>query len=293
MKPAPFRYLAPKTEDELLSALSEHEGNAQIIAGGQSLVPMMNFRLAAPGILIDINGLSSLAGVRFSNNALDAGSLVRHAVFEDDEAVRTRFPLIFDAMLNLAHRAVRNRGTIGGSLALAYPNAQWPLLTVTLGAHIQLKSPRGTRRVEAQDFIAGPLTTALASGEFVQSVHIPIPPAGAGSAYTQVSRRHGDFALASAAAVIELDGSGRVRSARAGLSGGQGVPIRVRHAEDALLGELPSPKTIDDIAQSACAALAVDGDSSTPAGYRRMLLCAMLQRAIRTSLDRAVRPNVR
>ncbi len=287
MKPAAFRYLKPRSEEELVAALGEHGGEARLLAGGQSLVPMMNFRVVAPAILIDINGLSALSFVRFESGAVEIGALTRHAALEDSGKIGDRLRLIPEAMGELGHRAVRNRGTVGGSLALAYPNAEWPLLLITLGAELHLRSRAGDRRVPVGEFITGPLTTVLAEDEFIRTVHVPAAPAGAGTAFVEVSRRHGDFALAAAAAVITLDAAGRMHTVQAGSSGGQGRPVRL-HSLEAMLGnEQPTGHRIDEAARAAVDALDVDDDLHLPSGYRRLLLTTVLQRALQTAAERA------
>jgi CO/xanthine dehydrogenase FAD-binding subunit len=292
MKPAPFRYLAPRDESGLLSALGEHGGDARLLAGGQSLVPMMNFRVVTPTVLIDINGLSGLSFIASEADTIVVGALTRHAMLEDSDDLRERLPFIAEAMEHLAHRAVRNRGTMGGSLALAYPNAELPLLFVTLGAELRLRSARGERQLGITEFITGPLDTALADDEFIHSARIAVPPRSVGTAFVEVAQRHGDFALAAAAAVIDVDEAGRARMVQAGLSGGQGIPIRVPIIELALNGERPTASLIDEASRAAVDTLDVDDDRQVPAGYRRLLLTTVLQRAVHTAAERAERTHV-
>ncbi len=292
MKPASFRYLAPRSEDELLAVLNEHGGDACLLAGGQSLVPMMNFRVVTPAIVVDINNVKTLSFIKPGTDGVDVGALTRHAMLEDSAPVREGLPLIAEAMNYLAHRAVRNRGTMGGSLALAYPNAELPLLFVALGAELRLRSSNGERRLSVSEFITGPLDTVLAEDEFIHSASLPVPPRSAGTAFVEVSRRHGDFALAAAAAVVDLDDAGCVRAVKAALSGGQGFPIRVTDTERALIGQRLAPRLIEDAARAAIDALAVEGDPQFPAGYRRLLLTTVLQRALETAAERAGRRRV-
>jgi CO/xanthine dehydrogenase FAD-binding subunit len=287
MKPAPFRYLAPRDEAELVSALQEHGGDARLLAGGQSLVPMMNFRVVTPSVLIDINRVKTLSFVEPRSEAVEIGALTRHAMLEDSKDIAERMPLLAAAMGQVAHRAVRNRGTMGGSLALAYPAAELPMLFVTLGAELRLRSPRGERRVSANEFIVGPLDTVLADDEFIHSARLPALPERAGSAFIEVSRRHGDFALAAAAAVVDLDASGRVQHVRAGLSGGTGSPVRLSEVERALMGQAPTKRLLEDIALTVVDSIEVEGDRQYPAGYRRLLLSTVLQRALDTAAARA------
>ncbi len=292
MKPAAFDYIAPHSEAELLAALSQHGGDARILAGGQSLVPMMNFRVATPAVLIDINGLSALRFLTVGDSAIAVGALARHAMLEDCETLRSVLTLIPEAMGHLAHRAVRNRGTMGGSLALAYPHAELPLLFVTLGARLRLRSTKGEREIAASDFIVAPLSTVLGDDEFIHSAHIPRPPESAGTAFVEVARRHGDFALAAAAAVVDLARDGRIREIKLGLSGGLGVPHRVGGVEQSLCDQRPTPALIEDAARAAVAALDVDDEPRLPEGYRRHLLGTVLQRAVEAALERAERRRV-
>ncbi len=292
MKPSSFRYLAPQSEDELLATLAEHGSDARLLAGGQSLVPMMNFRLVAPTLLVDINGVATMNFIDAKPGETAIGALTRHAMLEDSEAVRARMPLVSEAMTYLGHRAVRNRGTMGGSLALAYPNAELPLLFVTLGAELRLHSKRGERRLLACDFIAGPLETALADDEFIYSAHIPAPAHSAGTAFSEISQRHGDYALAAAAAIVDLDNEGRVRSVQVGLSGSRGCPVRMNDTERALAGERPALPLIEDAVRATVDALEIEDDRQIPASYRRLLLTTVLQRALQTAAERAKRSHV-
>jgi carbon-monoxide dehydrogenase medium subunit len=292
MKPASFRYLAPRSEDELLVLLGEHGADARLLAGGQSLVPMMNFRVVSPAVIVDINHIKTLSFIKHASGGIDVGALTRHAMLEDSDPVRAELPIVAEAMGYLAHRAVRNRGTIGGSLALAYPNAELPLLFVALGAELRLHSRTGERCLPVSEFITGPLDTVLADEEFVHSARLPVPPRSAGMAFVEVSRRHGDFALAAAAAVVDLDGAGRVRAVQAAVSGGQGFPIRVSNAEGALVGQQLKPALIEDAARAAIEALDVDDDPQFPLGYRKLLLTTVLQRALETAAQRGEQHRV-
>lgn len=292
MKPAPFHYRVVDSEDELLDVLGTHGGDARLLAGGQSLVPMMNFRVVTPAMVIDINRLSWLSFIDVSSSAIEIGALARHAMLEDSVQLRARLPLVGEAMGHLAHRAIRNRGTLGGSLALAYPNAELPLLLVTLGAELRLRSPRGDRSLTAAEFITGPLTTVLDEDEFIRSACITLPSAAAGSAFVEVARRHGDFALAAAAAIVELTRGGTIAQIRVGISGGQGVPLRLSALENALAGEKPAPKLVDEAVRAAIGGLEIDEDRQVPAGYRRLLLETVLQRALVRAHERAERHHV-
>ena len=286
MKPAPFRYVAARSADEIVAELAQHGGDARLLAGGQSLVPMMNFRIATPSVLIDINGARELGFIEASPDRIAIGALTRHAALEDSEVVRARLPLVAEAVGQIAHRAVRNRGTIGGSLALAYPGAELPLLFVTLDARLRLRSSRGERLASADAFIRGALATDLADDEFIHSAELPALGEKAGSAFVEVSRRHGDFALAAAAAVIDLDARGRVRAIRAGIAGGTARPVRLDEVERALIDEVPTTRLIEAAARAAIASVEVEDERQYPAGYRKLLLQTVLQRALETAAAR-------
>jgi carbon-monoxide dehydrogenase medium subunit len=286
LKPASFRYLAPFSEDELIEILREHGGEARLLAGGQSLVPMMNFRIVSPALLVDINRISELAFLRCDQTGIELGALTRHVVLEDSPQVQARLPLLAEGIRHVAHRAVRNRGTMGGSLALAYPGAELPLIFITLGAEIRLRSPSGERHLPIINFVTGALETALAEDEYIRSAHIPHVPPSAGSAFVEVSRRHGDFALAAAAAVVDLDDHGHIRMVQAGITGGTGVPRRLSAMEQALRGVQPSHAVFDEAARTSIDTIDVEGDHHYPAGYRRMLLATVLQRALQAAASR-------
>lgn len=292
MKPASFKYLAPRSEDELLDLLAEHGGDARLLAGGQSLVPMMNFRVVSPAVIIDINRIPSLAFINKGASGTEIGALTRHASLEDSAQIRVELPIVCEAIGYLAHRGVRNRGTMGGSLALAYPNAELPLLFTVLGAEMVLRSRRGDRRLPIGEFITGPLNTALEEDEFIHAARLPVPASSAGMAFVEVSRRHGDFALAAAAAIVDLDNNGAVRTVQAAISGGEGAPVRVGSAEAALLGEMLREDLIETVARAAIEDMEIEGDTQFPAGYRRLLLTTMLQRALETAAQRTEQRRV-
>jgi len=247
----------------------------------------MNFRVVSPAVVIDINRIGSLDFVTSSPDTVTVGALTRHAAFEDTPALREGIPLAAEAVSYLAHRAVRNRGTIGGSLALAYPNAELPLLLTTLGGSVRLRSKAGDRRLPIAEFITGPLDSALAEDEFIYAAELPLPPQGAGMAFNEVSRRHGDFAMAAAGAVLTLDDDNRILSLKAAISGGEGFPIRASLVEEHLIGQTTETIWLADASRAMIDSIDVDGDVHTPTGYRRLLLTTVLQRALETAAKRA------
>ena len=292
MKPAAFKYIEAHDEGAVVAALSQYGGEARLLAGGQSLVPMMNFRVATPAVLIDLNAVVSLSYVRASSNELTIGAMARHSMVEDSHDVAERCPLLHDAIRYVAHRAIRNRGTMGGSLALAYPGAEIPLILVALGASVCLMSSRGKRTMVADEFVRGPLNTALAEDEYVQMAQIAIPPGSATSSFVETSRRHGDFALAAAAVVVDFDDRGRINYIRAAISGGTGAPIRLNKVEQALVGSSGNFSSLGDLAGEAVATIDVFGDHHYPKDYRRHLLRTALHRAFTNSFAKAINRHV-
>jgi carbon-monoxide dehydrogenase medium subunit/6-hydroxypseudooxynicotine dehydrogenase subunit alpha len=286
MKPAPFKYLDVSSDDELAAALFEHGDDATLLAGGQSLVPMMNFRVVTPTILIDLNRLDALGRAEFDAGTLRIGALTRHAAIEDSADIADRCPLLVQAVKHVAHRAVRTRGTTGGSLALAYPGAEIPLALMTLDAAVTLASRQGQRKVAINDFIVGALDTALSPQEYIRSIEITLPPQDCAVSFVETTRRHGDFAIGAAAVVARRDGAGRVTYIRAGVSGGTGAPIRLTAIEQAVAGG----DEIGDACRAAINGVEVFGDHHYPEDYRRDVLAAVLQHALNTALGK---PGVR
>src|SRR5574341_2569174 len=209
MKPAPFNLLRPKSVDEALALLHTHGDEAKVLAGGQSLVPLMNFRLARPQNLIDLNGVEGLDQIKFDDQTLSLGAMVRQRDVERSLAIAERLPILREAMEQVAHPAIRNRGTVGGSLVHADPSAELPLLAIALDAVFELRSARGGRSVAARDFYQGYLTTDIAPDELLMEIVFHLPPPGAGWCCTEIARRHGDFALVAVAALL---GCGRDRT---------------------------------------------------------------------------------
>ncbi len=287
MKPAPFAYHRPASLEEALAVLAQHGGEAKPLAGGQSLIPAMNFRLARPAVLVDLNRIGELAYVT-DGGELHIGAMTRQCVAERDAAIARDAPLLKETMPFIAHPQIRNRGTIGGSLAHADPAAELPAVMLALGATFQLEGPRAIRSIPAGEFYTGLFTTALAPGELLVDVAIPRLPQRSGWAFMEVARRHGDYALAGVATVVTLDDRGRCKEARiALLSVGDG-PVRARKAAKALAGEKP---TLDAIREAAAAAGGKDieppGDIHASAAYRRQLTTVLTRRALTRAFERA------
>jgi CO/xanthine dehydrogenase FAD-binding subunit len=284
MKPAPFKYIAAFDENALITALADCGEDARLLAGGQSLVPMMNFRVAAPAVIIDLNGVETLNYISCGEDTLRIGSLTRHAMLEDSEELSQRCPLLCEAARHVAHRAVRNRGTIGGTLALAYPGAEIPLALMTLGATVRLRSHRGERRVDMQDFMLGALDTVLSADEYIHDVEVRLPPQNSTASLVETSRRNGDFAIGVAAVVAGRDARGRLTNVRAGVSGGTGTPIRLARLEEAVIAGEGRDSVVADACREAIDELEVFGDHHYPEDYRRHVLKSVLRRALGNAL---------
>lgn len=285
MKPARFEYYDPTTLDESLDLLSQFGDQARPLAGGQSLVPLMNFRLARPAHVIDLNGVRELSYLRAENGELRIGAMTRQRELECSPEVANHWPLLRDATAYIGHIQIRNRGTVGGSLAHAFPSAELPVAVVTLGAAMIVRARGAQRAIAADKFFQSYMSTALDPGELLVEIRIPALPAGTGWSYQEVSRRHGDFALAGAAAVMNLDGSGRIADARLTLTGA--TPIRAEQAEAALLGEKPGEALFRDAAQHATQNVEQDSDIHASADYRRSAGAAMARRALAQAAQRA------
>lgn len=288
MKPAPFEYRRPETVEEVLALLARYGGEAKLLAGGQSLVPTMNFRLAQPAVLIDLNRVPGLDAIEETIDGLRLGAMARQRAVERSPVVARGAPLLHQALPWIAHPQIRNRGTVGGSLAHADPAAELPAVMLALEATVVARSPEGARRIGAAEFFPGLFATALEPGELLTEIIIPARPAGSGSAFEEVARRHGDFALVGVAAEVVLarDGTcGRVRVAL--LSVGDG-PVLAVHAAQALEQRTPDAAAI---AQAAAAAAAEDidppGDIHASAGYRRQLAAVLVRRALTRAVAKA------
>ncbi len=289
MKPAPFQYFAPATLDEALGLLAEHGYAAKPLAGGQSLVPTMNFRLAQPGVLVDLNRIPELAYIRLApDGTLLIGAMTRHSTVERDPLVAQHAPLLHETMPHIAHRQIRNRGTIGGSLAHADPAAELPAIAVTLDARFRLRSEAGERWVAADDFYQGLFATDLAPEELLVELAIPPQPRGHGYAFDEVARRPGDYAMVGAAALAVLDAGGLCQHARlVYLSVGE-RPVLAAQAVARLLGQAPTPKRIAEAAEAA-ATLDIDpvADIHASPAYRRQLARVLAQRTLARAFERA------
>lgn len=291
MKPAPFTYFAPRSVSEALALLREYGDGAKLLAGGQSLVPLMNFRLIRPQNLIDINGLSELGSLSVSDVGVTAGALVRQREVERSPEVARRLPVLCEAMRYVGHPAIRNRGTIGGSLVHADPAAELPVVALALDAEFELESAGGRRSLKAQEFFMGYFTTAVASDELLARVHLPSPPAGTGWCFTEIARRQGDFAIVAVAVLLGLKGDGSVAFARIALGGIGPVPVRAHTAEHSLLGERPSGALFREAAKASATGLEPENDIHASAAYRRHVAEVLVGRALEVAQKRAESPS--
>ncbi len=289
MKPAPFDYLAPDSLESALDALAQHGGEAKILAGGQSLIPVMNFRLAQPSILIDLNKIHELDFVRRGEDGgLLIGAMTRQRRLERDPLVAEAAPLLREAVPWIAHPQIRNRGTLGGSLSHADPAAELPALAVALRARLRLRKAGGDRWVDASDFFAGLFTTALEPDEILVEAAIPPLPSRTGWAFLEVARRHGDYAQVGLAALVTLGEDDRCREARLVFLSVGDAPVEAREAARLLVGEEISPRAIEAAADKASRdEMNPRGDVHASPEFKRHLARVLTGRALRRAAERA------
>jgi carbon-monoxide dehydrogenase medium subunit len=287
MKPPAFEYHVPASVADALALLAGVPG-AKPLAGGQSLIPAMNFRLASPPALVDLNRLGELAGIReLSGGGLSIGAMTRHRDVETSPVVAGRAPLLASAMPSIAHPQIRSRGTIGGSLAHADPAAELPAVMVALAAELLVTSTRGERRIAAAEFFTGFFATALEPGELLTAIEIPPQAPRTGAAFQEMARRHGDYALVGVAATLTLSGSGQVDRSRIVLfSVGEG-PVRAGQAEAALQGSRGDGPAIAAAAGAVQADIDPPSDIHASAAYRRQLAAVLTRRVLTAAMERA------
>jgi CO/xanthine dehydrogenase FAD-binding subunit len=288
VKPPPFVYHDPREPEEALALLAEHGDDAKVLAGGQSLVPLLNFRLAAPAHLVDINRIGSLAYIRRSRGALRIGAATRQSVLEESPVTARHWPLMIDALRWVAHPQIRNRGTVGGSLAHADPAAELPVASAVLEARFHVRSARGSRTLGWRDFFVTHLTTAMEPDELLVEVEVPPVPEGSGWAFTEFSRRHGDFALGGAAVLLSMD-DGHCREVRIALLAAADTPLRAEEAERALAGAAVDERSAAEAGATAVVGLEPTGDIHGGSEYRKHLIEAMVRRAVLEAAGRARR----
>jgi carbon-monoxide dehydrogenase medium subunit len=285
MKPPPFTYHDPKTVAETLDLLASKE-NAKLLAGGQSLMPMLNFRYVLPDHVIDINKVAGLDGITAGKDAIRIGAMTRQRDVEYSEDVAAKLPILTEAILNVGHRQTRNRGTVGGSLAHLDPSAEIPTIAMAVGATIHVEGKRGKRDIPMAEFPVSYMTPAIELDELITGVTLPLWPAGHGYGFVEFARRHGDFAITSAAALLELDASGRIRRASVTVSGVGPSPVRCTEAEKMLIGETGSDKVFRAAAETTRKFEALE-DIHASSKYRQHLATVMSRRALEKAQARA------
>jgi CO/xanthine dehydrogenase FAD-binding subunit len=286
MKPAAFDYIAADSIAMAVAALAQAGDDAKIIAGGQSLVPMLNFRMLRPSILVDINRIAGLDVIEETSGTIRIGALTRHYQLETSPLIARHLPVLSCAMTHVAHLAIRNRGTVGGSLAHADPAAELPMMALLLDAELRIASGCGERTVAARDFFLGALTVDLAPGEIITGIELPKLPSRTGWGFAEVTRRHGDFALAAVAATLTVSG-GAIGQARIALTGVGPTALRATEAEGLLIGDALEPDLVGRVIEAVRAAIEPETDLHASSDYRRHLAGVLTGRALAAAWRRA------
>ncbi|MEN8098611.1 MAG: xanthine dehydrogenase family protein subunit M [Chloroflexota bacterium] len=288
MKPAPFDYYAPTTLDEALSLISQYGYDAKPLAGGQSLVPVMNFRLAQPSVIIDLNRIDKLFDFSATSSKVTIGSMTRMRTLELDSGIAEYAPLITEALPKVAYPQIRTRGTMGGSLAHADPSAELPAVALALGAKLELQNKTRSRWVNAEDYYQALFTTAIQPDELLTRIEIPSLKPNSGWSIQEVSRRHHDFAMAGAAAFVELDSAGICQQARLVFFSVTDYPMLASQVVSTLVGQKPTKELIEEVAASTAAKdIDPSEDIHATADYRRHLARVISGRVLSTAFDRA------
>ncbi len=286
MKPVPFTYHDPRSVSDAVALLATHE-NTRVLAGGQSLMPMMNFRYAMPDHLIDLNKVGELAYIRVSSSKLDIGAMTRQRDMEFSTEIAAHCPLLLAALAHVGHRQTRNRGTLGGSLCHQDPSAEMVNAAALLGATMHVTSQRGTRDVPFGDFAVAYMTTALEPDEMLASVTFPLPAKSQGHAFVEFARRHGDFAIVACSALLGLDGQGHIAHAALAISGLAHAPVRPTGIERALVGQKPGAAAFKAAAAEA-GKLEAGSDAYVTAAYRQHLARTLTYRALEQAAANAI-----
>ncbi len=287
MKAAPFLYAAPDSLAEALALLAREPDETSLLAGGQSLVPLMNLRLAKPSFIVDINRIPELATIRDEGERMVIGPLVRHATLESVDQVKSTVPLLSEAASMIGHPQIRHRGTIGGSLAEADPAAQLPTALLALEGSVVVRSAKFAREISARDLFVSALTTSLQPDEMITEIRVPPSSPKAGSAFLEVVRRQGDFALVGVAVVLEVDGDGLIRSPRIVLAAMDATPVRATEAEQALDGQPPTEANIENASHLAARSGRPSTDTHATSEYRKNAARTLVGRALKLALLRA------
>jgi aerobic carbon-monoxide dehydrogenase medium subunit len=285
LKPAPFEYVAAESVEEALAALQQNNPDGKILAGGQSLLPLLNLRLTKPKLLVDLNGISGLDGIRETPEGLAIGAMTRQSKLEHSLLVRQRCPLLAEAIRYIGHVAIRHRGTIGGSLAHADPAAELPALALALDAKFAIAGRGADRVISAEEFFLDFLTTALAPDEILRQIVFPIIRPSSGYALEEIARRHGDFAIAGVVVIVDLDDAGKIAEARVALFGLAPTPVRARQAERALVGRELDDRAMLDAAVLLEEVLEPPGDIRASSAYRKHAAAVLLSRALKRAVQ--------
>jgi len=286
MKLPPVDYEAPQAVSEAVELLAEHQDDASVLAGGQSLIPLLALRLARPAVLIDINGVAELSGVSVTNGHVIPGAMTRDYVAEASGTVADAVPLLAAALPLIGHEAIRSRGTIGGSLAHADPAAELPAVARALDAEFVVRGPSGERVIPAGEWFEGYLMTSRRPDELLVEVRFPAAGPGTGVSFQEVARRHGDFAIVGLAASLTL-ADGVISEARLALAGISDVPLRAAGAEDLLVGEQPSAELFEEAARRATDGIDPPSDLHGSADYRKKVAATLVRRGLRAATDQA------
>lgn len=287
LKAPPFEYVAATTVAEAIKLMEEVGPDAKFLAGGQSLVPLMNLRLARPRVLIDINGLDELSGIHKDDGQVIIGALTRQRALEFDPIIAQHLPLLKATVRYIGHPQIRNRGTIGGSLAHNDPAAELPALMLLYEADIMASGPQGERVIPARDFFRGYLSTALTPGELLTRIRVPLSPPRTGGDFQEVSRRLGDFALVGVGALVTVDDSNRIDEARLVVTGVGSSATRVAQAEAILKGEPPSERLFAEAARRLSEAIEPESDIHASAEYRRRVAGVLTRRTLEQAVQKA------
>jgi carbon-monoxide dehydrogenase medium subunit len=287
MKPAPFKYIAATSLAQALALKAEHGDEAKFLAGGQSLMPAMNFRLAQPAILIDINRVEALAGIRPATGGARIGALTRYHQLERDAGMIRDFPLLGEALPHIAHPQIRNRGTIGGNLSHADPASELPAIAIALQARLRLQTATAERWVAAMDFFLGSLTTDLQSDEMLTEIEFPPSPARTGSCFMEIARRRGDFAIVGVAALVTLDENSHCSRIRLAFCGVGETPVDATAAAGLLIGREVTEPEIAEVAHAIQQIIEPAGSVHATADYQRHIAGVLTERALMTANQRA------
>jgi carbon-monoxide dehydrogenase medium subunit/6-hydroxypseudooxynicotine dehydrogenase subunit alpha len=287
LKPPPFDYHDPETLEEALGLLAIHGEEGKVLAGGQSLVPLLNFRLAHPETLIDLNRIGSLKGIKREGGILKIAAMTRQSTMEHSRLVAEHWPLLTEALSFVAHAQIRNRGTVGGSVAHADPAAELPVAFTALDARVTIASAKGSRTIPVSELFVTHLTTTVEPDELLTSIEVDPLPERSGHAFTEFARRHGDFALGGAAVQLSLDESGNCATCAIALLGAAAIPMRATQAEQSLIGSSLTESEMEAASQAAIADISPTGDIHGSADYRRDLCAVMVRRALAKAVARA------